>query len=149
MTYRNRMSATIFGLLSMCACSNRNALVHARDPSDGAADQAGDDVLIPKTVSDGHFSQDGPPNQSDSRIVPPRFDAAGMDQRVGGIPNLDGGCSADKLWLFPDVSASSFCGDLGDACQFYCETRLGCLVEAPRNSPQLVYCPPDGATPPP
>jgi hypothetical protein len=86
------------------------------------------------------FFPDGPflPDAHESTF----HDAGIVDQRNGGEANLVGGCTLDSFWLFPDEGFSTYCGSVGDACQFICGTRVGCVVEARQNEPQLLYCPP-------
>jgi hypothetical protein len=155
----SRTAAVGFCLLVPLACSDRAGLKGGNDahigrdgaspdapgrtpqstPSDGQV--ALDVASVTVALDASTFSPTGP-QHPDARPATPAHDGP-VEQRIGGMGNLnDGGaCSLDRLWLFIEEGSSSYCGDLGDACQFICGTRSGCWVEAEINEPQFTYCP--------
>jgi hypothetical protein len=60
----------------------------------------------------------------------------------------DAGCPAAESWIFPDEGHSSYCGTIGDACQFVCGTMSGCVVDVVVTVLQQVHCPSDGGRTP-
>jgi hypothetical protein len=102
------------------------------------ADAGGGMDLAAMSVGDATFAPDGPYIPESREPIP---DGGQGERRMGGDADVINGCTVDHYWLFPDEAFSSYCGDVGDACQFICETRVGCTVEAPQGQPQQLYCP--------
>jgi hypothetical protein len=93
-------------------------------------------------LGDAAFSGDSLPPLAPPTVPSPP-DGGGRGS-MGGQPDLDGGCSSDRYWIFPSEAFATYCGRIGDACQWVCGTSRGCTVDSePVNNLQLVYCPRD------
>lgn len=138
-------------LLMQVACSSRAALdYHGANPAGtdagsydvpirGIQENSADAMeAVGMTAGPGTFSPDGPSLQRETHV--PAHDGP-VEQRMGGTPDLINGCTSAHFWLFPDEAFSSFCGDLGDACEFVCGARDGCTFIDNHGSPQETYCP--------
>ena len=75
-------------------------------------------------------------------------DAAAGDHPPTRSNFTDAGCPIHETWIFPDEGHSSYCGTIGDACQFVCGTMSGCVVDVVVNTLQQVHCPLDAGHPP-
>ena len=146
------------------ACSHKTSLPPGGDagdmPGTAASPEAG------ASPTDGGATRGDPSNSAvpdpDASVPPMALDAAGgsapeaglapppammspPDARMQITNRTEAGCTPTSYWLFPDEGFSDFCGTIGDASQFVCNTMLGCRVEV--NLPlQMVYCPSDGGT---
>jgi hypothetical protein len=99
-----------------------------------------------RDLADGEVNAKGVDMSVEEHLMPcarawPIPDGGPAEHRMGGDADLIDGCTVDHFWLFPDEAFSTYCGDVGDACQFICATRVGCRVEAPQGEPQQLYCP--------
>jgi hypothetical protein len=114
--------------------------------ADATIEESASDLLV-VPVGDATFFRPDGPFLPDSYEPPPHNDAGPVDQKIGGDADLIGGCTFDHWWVFPNEGFSAFCGTVGDACQFICGTRIGCLVEARPKEFQRLYCPPADGSP--